>query len=220
MNFDESLLRLYAITDRKWSGEKTIFEQVEIAVKNGVTILQLREKDLPQKDFIKLAKELREITFRHKVPFIINDSIDVALSCDADGIHVGQSDMSANNVRDIIGKNKIVGVSAATPQEAIIAEAMGADYLGVGAVFSTSTKSDAKRVSYEELREICSSVSIPVVAIGGINESNVLKLKSSGISGIAVVSAIFAQKEISAATKRLKLLADEVADKEQGELMS
>lgn len=214
MNFDESLLRLYAITDRKWCEDKTLSEQVEIAVKNGVTILQLREKDLSKKDFIKLAKELRVITFRHKVPFIINDSIDVALSCDADGIHVGQSDMSANNVRNIIGKNKIVGVSANTPQEAIIAEAMGADYLGVGAMFATSTKSDAKSVSYHELSEICSSVSIPVVAIGGIMESNILKLKNSGISGIAVVSAIFAQKDISAATKRLRLLAEEVVNKE------
>ena len=158
MNLNEKLLRLYAITDQKWTKEKTLVEQVELAIKNGVTMVQLREKCLSQEDNIKLAKEIKAITSESKVPVIINNCIDVTLSCNAEGLHVGQSDVSANDVRKIIGENKILGVSASTPEEAVIAEAMGADYLGVGAVFNTSTKSDAKVVSHEVLSKICSSV--------------------------------------------------------------
>lgn len=199
----ESLL-LYAVTDRSWTGEKTIFQQVEETLKGGTTFLQLREKNLSDKEFKSEAEEIKKICAEYKVPFVINDNVELAKQINADGVHVGQDDMNACNVRQIIGNDKILGVSVQTVEQAILAEKQGADYLGVGAVFSTSTKSDAIDVTYEMLRDICKAVTIPVVAIGGINKSNVNKLEKSGICGIAVISAIFAEKDIFEATKELK----------------
>lgn len=199
----ESLL-LYAVTDRSWTKEQTIFQQVEETLKGGTTFLQLREKNLSDEEFKSEAEEIKKICAEYKVPFVINDNVELAKEIDADGVHVGQDDMNASNVRQIIGNDKILGVSVQTVEQAILAEKQGADYLGVGAVFSTSTKSDAVEVPYEMLQKICSAVKIPVVAIGGINKSNIKNLAKSGICGIAVISAIFAEKNILEATKELK----------------
>lgn len=212
MKVDKASMLLYAITDRAWLGDNSLGEQVEQAIKAGVTIVQLREKHLDFEAFVKQAKEIKKVTDRYKIPFIINDNIEVALACNADGIHVGQSDMTAGNVRSLIGEDKILGVSAQTVEQAILAEKNGADYLGVGAMFSTSTKLDADAVTFDTLKAICTAVSIPVVAIGGIGEHNILKLKGSGIEGVAVVSAIFAQTDIFAATERLTALANEMVE--------
>lgn len=198
---------LYAVTDRTWLGTTSLFEQVEASIKAGVTFVQLREKELSFEEFTAEAVKMKAITDKYNIPFVINDNIQVALACGADGIHVGQSDMQANDVRAIIGNDKILGVSVQTVEQAVLAEKNGADYLGVGAVFSTSTKLDADSVSFDTLKKICSSVSIPVVAIGGINRENVLKLKGSGVDGIAVISAIFAQPDIYSATKELYKLS-------------
>lgn len=200
-------MRLYAVTDSAWVGEASLKEQVEAAIRGGVTFVQLREKELPYDAFLKLAVEIKEITDKAGIPFVINDAVDIALACDADGVHVGQKDISAGEARRRIGEEKILGVSVTTVEQALLAEKEGADYLGVGAVFSTSTKPDAEAVSFESLQAICKAVSIPVVAIGGIGRDNVLKLSGSGISGIAVVSAIFAQKDIKAAAEELAELA-------------
>lgn len=205
----ESLL-LYAVTDRSWTGEKSLFEQVEETLKGGTTFLQLREKNLSDEEFKSEAEEIKKICAEYKVPFVINDNVELAKEIDADGVHVGQDDMNASNVRQIIGNDKILGVSVQTVEQAILAEKQGADYLGVGAVFSTSTKSDAIEVPYEMLQKICSAVKIPVVAIGGINKSNVNQLAKSGICGIAVISAIFAEKNILEATKELKNIVKKI----------
>ena len=199
----ESLL-LYAVTDRSWTKEQTIFQQVEETLKGGTTFLQLREKNLSDEEFKSEAEKIKKTCAEYKVPFVINDNVELAKEIDADGVHVGQDDMNASNVRQIIGNDKILGVSVQTVEQAILAEKQGADYLGVGAVFSTSTKSDAVEVPYEMLQKICSAVKIPVVAIGGINKSNIKNLAKSGICGIAVISAIFAEKNILEATKELK----------------
>ena len=192
MKFDKQNLLLYAVTDRSWLGEKTLFQQVEEALQGGVTMLQLREKDLDEKSFMEEAAAVKALCARYQVPFLIDDNVSLALRCGADGVHVGQSDMEAGEVRARIGPDKILGVSAQTVSQAVLAQEAGADYLGVGAVFSTSTKLDADTVSLETLREICTAVKIPVVAIGGINEANLPELTGSGINGVAVVSAIFA----------------------------
>lgn len=205
----ESLL-LYAVTDRSWTKEQTIFQQVEETLKGGTTFLQLREKNLSDEEFKSEAEEIKKICAEYKVPFVINDNVELAKEIDADGVHVGQDDMNASNVRQIIGNDKILGVSVQTVEQAILAEKQGADYLGVGAVFSTSTKSDAVEVPYEMLQKICSAVKIPVVAIGGINKSNVNQLAKSGICGIAVISAIFAEKNILEATKELKNIVKKI----------
>ena len=210
MKVDKSSMLLYAVTDRAWLGENSLTQQVEEAVKAGVTFVQLREKDLDYDAFLIQAKEIKRVTDKLKVPFVINDNIDVAIACNADGVHVGQKDMAAGDVRARLGADKIIGVSAQTVEQAVFAEKNGADYLGVGAVFSTSTKLDAETVSFDTLKEICNSVSIPVVAIGGISEQNILKLKGTGIDGIAVVSAIFAQKDIYSASQRLAELTREM----------
>ena len=187
-------LLLYAVTDRSWLGNETLYEQVEKALKGGATFIQLREE----------AVALKELCHKYHVPFVINDNVRIAKDMDADGVHVGQSDMEADDVRKILGEDKILGVSAQTVEQAVLAEKMGADYLGVGAVFSTSTKKDAADASKETLKAICEAVNIPVIAIGGIGADNILSLQGSGICGIAVVSAIFAAKDIEAATKVLK----------------
>lgn len=201
---------LYAVTDRAWLNGCTLFQQVEECLKGGATFLQLREKELSKKSFLVEAIEIKALCNQYHVPFVINDNIGVALACNADGVHVGQSDMEAGQVRTLLGKDKILGVSVQTVDQAIRAEANGADYLGVGAVFSTSTKLDADTVSAETLRAICDAVSIPVVAIGGIDAHNILDLKGTGIDGVAVVSAIFAQPDITAATARLLALSKEM----------
>lgn len=201
---------LYAVTDRSWIGERTLLGQVKEALEGGVTCVQLREKQLDDKSFLSEALEIRELCRAYGVPFIVNDNVDIAVRCKADGIHVGQRDMEAGDVRSIVGKDMIIGVSAQTVEQAVAAEKAGADYLGVGAVFSTSTKADACEVTFQTLREICSSVSIPVVAIGGINKKNILRLSGSGADGVAVVSAIFAAEDIESECKILKKLSEEM----------
>lgn len=210
MKCDKKTLLLYAVTDRTWLNNYTLYEQVEKAIKGGVTFVQLREKKLDEKSFFNEALEIQKLCRKYNIPFVINDNVEIARKINADGVHVGQSDMAAANVRAIIGNDKILGVSAQTVEQAVLAEKQGADYLGVGAVFQTGSKADADDVSYETLKEICEAVSIPVVAIGGINANNVLKLKDSGISGVAVISAVFAAEDVGSATKSLKELTQKV----------
>lgn len=197
-------LLLYAVTDRHWLKDETLENQVEKALQGGATFLQLREKSLDDDIFLAEAKEIQKLCKKYQVPFVINDNVDIALAIDADGVHVGQSDMEALDVRKRLGPDKIIGVSAQNVQQALLAQKHGADYLGVGAVFPTGSKDDAEDVSFETLKAICQAVDIPVIAIGGITKENVSELKGSGICGIAVISAIFAQKDIKAATKELK----------------
>ena len=210
MNCDKKDLLLYAVTDRAWLRGETLYGQVEKALKGGATFMQLREKNLDEEHFLQEAVEIKELCKKYHVPFVINDNVDIAVKMDADGVHVGQSDMEAGDVRAKLGPDKIVGVSAQTVEQAVLAEKRGADYLGVGAVFSTGTKLDADDVSYETLKAICETVSIPVVAIGGITKDNLMELKGSGIDGIAVVSAIFAQENIEEAPKELRSRTEEM----------
>lgn len=204
MKFAKEDLLLYAVTDRHWLKDETLENQVEKALQGGATFLQLREKSLDDDIFLAEAKEIQKLCKKYQVPFVINDNVDIALAIDADGVHVGQSDMEALDVRKRLGPDKIIGVSAQNVQQALLAQKHGADYLGVGAVFPTGSKDDAEDVSFETLKAICQAVDIPVIAIGGITKENVSELKRSGICGIAVISAIFAQKDIKAATKELK----------------
>ena len=204
MNCRKEDMVLYAITDRHWLNGESLYQQVEKALQGGVTFLQLREKNLDKELFMKEAREIKELCRKYKVPFIINDNVEIAKAIDADGVHVGQSDMEAGDVRAKLGPDKIIGVSTQTVEQAILAEKHGADYLGVGAVFPTTSKDDAAEVSYDTLKAICEAVSIPVVAIGGITQGNVVKLAGSGIDGVAVISAIYAQKDIKKATADLK----------------
>lgn len=204
MKFAKEDLLLYAVTDRHWLKDETLENQVEQALQGGATFLQLREKSLDDDIFLAEAKEIQKLCKKYQVPFVINDNVDIALAIDADGVHVGQSDMEALDVRKRLGPDKIIGVSAQNVQQALLAQKHGADYLGVGAVFPTGSKDDAEDVSFETLKAICQAVDIPVIAIGGITKENVSELKGSGICGIAVISAIFAQKDIKAATKELK----------------
>ena len=200
----EKSLLLYAVTDRHWTGEKTLFQQTEEAIKGGATFVQIREKNLEEQEFEEEAIRLKKLCGKYKIPFVINDNVQLAKKIDADGVHIGQDDMNLLEARKILGEQKIIGVSAQTVEEAVLAENQGADYLGVGAVFQTGSKDDAIEVPLETLKKICKAVKIPVVAIGGITKDNVSKLKNSGICGISVISAIFAQKDITAATKDLK----------------
>ena len=197
-------LLLYAVTDRHWLNGETLYSQVEKTLEGGTTFVQLREKELDEAHFLEEAKKIKELCDRYHVPFVINDNVDIALEIDADGVHVGQSDMEAGDVRAKLGPDKIIGVSTQTVEQAILAEKHGADYLGVGAVFPTTSKDDAAEVSYDTLKAICEAVSIPVVAIGGITQENVVKLTGSGIDGVAVISAIYAQKDIKKAAADLK----------------
>lgn len=200
---------LYAVTDRRWAVEKSLYEQVEECLKGGVTCLQLREKDLDSGSFLKEAKEIKKLCHESNVSFIINDNVDIAIEVGADGIHIGQHDMNAATVRTLIGKDMIMGVSVQTVEQALAAETNGADYLGVGAMFATGTKNDADDVDFNTLKNICNAVKIPVVAIGGITADNMHLLKNSGIDGVAVVSAIFAQNDIKQATSQLLIKAKE-----------
>ena len=197
-------LLLYAVTDRHWLSGRTLFDVVKESLEGGVTFLQLREKDLDEEHFFEEAVELQELAREYNVPFVVNDNVDIALRMDADGVHVGQEDMAAKDVRALIGEDKILGVSAQTVEQAVLAEKQGADYLGVGAVFATGSKADAVDVSHETLKAICEAVSIPVIAIGGITEKNVSELSGSGIVGIAVISAIYAKEDIKKASADLK----------------
>lgn len=209
MNCDKKDLLLYAVTDRSWLNGRTLYEQVEEALKGGVTFVQLREKNLDDTAFLQEAKEIKELCVRYNVPFVINDNVDIAAEIDADGVHVGQSDMEAGDVRKKLGPDKIIGVSAQTVEQALRAQAHGADYLGVGAVFPTGSKADAVEVSHDTVREICRAVDIPVIAIGGITRENVIELKGTGICGIAVISAIFGQQDIEEAARTLKSRTEE-----------
>lgn len=210
MKCDKSDLLVYAVTDRSWLKGTTLYSQVEQAIKGGAGFIQLREKELEESKFLEEAKEIKKLCSRYKVPFVINDNVDIAIAMDADGVHVGQSDMETGYVREKLGPDKIIGVSAQTVEQAILAQERGADYLGVGAVFPTDSKADADDVSLQTLQEICEAVDIPVVAIGGINAGNILKLSGTGICGVAVISAIFAQPEIETATKELRKLANKM----------
>lgn len=209
MKLNKSLL-LYAITDRHWLNGKTLYSQVELALKGGATMIQIREKDLDENAFLKEAEQIQSLCAKYCVPFIVNDNVEIAVKIGADGVHVGQSDMAAKDVRALIGKDKILGVSAQTVEQALEAQKCGADYLGTGAVFPTGSKDDAQVLGVQTLKEICSAVNIPVVAIGGISKDNILELKKSGIAGVSVISAIFAQNDIVAATAELKSLAEQI----------
>lgn len=212
MRFDRNDLLLYAVTDRSWLGGESLCSQVEKALKGGATFIQLREKELDEAHFLKEAKEIRELCKRYHVPFVINDNVGIALDAGADGVHVGQSDMEAGDVRAKLGPDKIVGVSVQTVEQALLAQERGADYLGVGAVFPTGSKADASDVSHEMLKEICSAVDIPVIAIGGISTDNVQKLAGNGLCGVAVISAIFAKKDIKGAARELKELVKKMIE--------
>ena len=210
MNCSREMMRLYAVTDRSWLNGQTLYEQVEQALKGGVTLVQLREKGLGAEQFLQEARQIQQLCRRFGVPLIINDSIEVALAVDADGVHLGQDDANAAQARQLLGKDKIIGVSAHNVQEALQAVQDGADYLGSGAVFGSGTKTNVSTLPMQTLREICSAVPIPVVAIGGITEQNLQQLSGTGIAGAAVVSAIFAQENIEEAAIRLRGLLSQM----------
>ena len=202
---------LYAVTDQSWLKEgQSLLSVCEDVLKNGATFLQIREKDLDAVLFEAEAAKLKDLCAQHKVPYVVNDSVEIALAIDADGVHVGQSDIRGRDIRSLIGPERILGISAGTVEEAIAAENAGADYIGVGAVFGTSTKKNARNLTVEKLKEISSAVSIPVVAIGGINGKNLMALCGSGVDGVAVVSAIFAAEDSGKATAELLTLAKEM----------
>ncbi len=209
MNFTAKNLLLYAVTDRAWVGRQTLLEQIEDALRGGVTLVQLREKDLPQPDFIREAAQATALCHRYGVPLIVNDSLEVALKSGADGVHVGIEDQPVAEIRRRVGKDWIIGATAKTVEQARAAQAAGADYLGVGAVFPSPTKKNAIRITTQQLREICSSVAIPCVAIGGISRENLPTLAGGGMAGFALVSAIFSQPDIAAACRDLKSLAEQ-----------
>ena len=213
MKLDKESLLLYAVTDRTWLGTSTLAQQVEQAIQGGVTFVQLREKDMPYDAFLEEAKEIRALCAKYNVPFVIDDDVDLAIAVDADGVHVGQDDMAAEMARAKLGPDKIVGVTAKTIEQAQAAEQAGADYLGSGAVFGSTTKTNALPMTMERLREITASVSIPVIAIGGINASNLPELKGTGIAGTAIVSGIFAAEDIA---KECELLKQEVLEVVKG----
>ena len=203
-NADRKNLQLYAITDRHWLNERTLYSVVKESLEGGVTFLQLREKELDEEHFLEEARELQKLCREYQVPFVINDNVDIAVAINADGVHVGQSDMEAGDVRVKLGPDKIIGVTAKTAEQAVLAQERGADYLGVGAVFHTDSKADAREISFDTLKDICKAVSIPVIAIGGITEENVKELAGTGICGVAVISAIYAQNDIKKAAENLK----------------
>ena len=203
MKLDRNHLKLYAITNRSWLNGDTLAHQVELAILGGVTIIQLREKHLVGEELEELACQVQEVCRKYQIPFIINDNVDLAKKIDADGVHVGQSDMAVEQARAILGPDKIIGATAKTVEQAKIAEEQGADYLGSGAVFGSTTKTDAIPMSKELLQQICESVQIPVVAIGGITLENVEELRGCRIAGVAVVSGIFAQRDITAAAQSI-----------------
>ena len=215
MKCTEEMMQLYAVTDRAWVGKQSLAEQVAAALRGGVTCVQLREKELDEERFLREAEEIFALCKRYRVPFFINDNVPLALRCHADGVHVGQDDMDVAAVRRLVGQEMMIGVSVHTVEEARAAAAGGADYLGVGAMFATSTKTDASLVTKETLRAICDVVSIPVVAIGGISKSNLLELAGTGVDGVALVSAIFSAADIAAECRLLYGLSQKMAGLEK-----
>ena len=208
----EKSMCLYAVTDSMWLGNRTLPEVVKEALEGGATFLQIREKNLAYPEFVKLATEVKAVTDAYHIPYVVDDDVELEKEIDADGVHIGQSDLALVEARRVLGPDKIIGVSAHSVAEAIEAEKNGADYLGVGSVFTTSTKLDAEAVSKATLKEICEAVSIPVVAIGGIQKDNMLQLKGTKVDGVAVVSAIFAAPDIQQAAKELRRVADELVE--------
>ena len=204
MNCRPEDMRLYAVTDRTWLQGETLESAVEKALKGGATFVQLREKHLDTEAFLEEAKKIKNVCARYHVPFVINDNVEISLLVDADGVHVGQSDMEALDARKKLGPDKIIGVSCKTVEQALLAQSHGADYLGVGAMYPTGTKTDATAVTPEALAAVCKAVDIPVVAIGGIRKDRLAPLKGTGVDGVAVVSAIFAAPDIEKAAKELK----------------
>lgn len=204
MRFRKEQLTLYAVTNRVHAVEQTLYQQVREALEGGVTCVQLREKYMPREEFIREAVELKKLCREYEVPLIINDNVDVALEAGADGVHVGQGDRPAAEIRQMAGKEFIIGVTAKTPQQAVKAQEDGADYIGAGSVFPSPTKQGAVRITKEELKTICSSVEIPAVAIGGVSLSNMHELKGHGMAGFAVVSAVFAAEDIKKRALQLK----------------
>lgn len=212
MNCDKKSMLLYAVTDRAWVGRQSLYEQVESALKGGASCVQLREKELDEEEFLKEALELSALCRQYGVPFFINDNVEIAIKCHADGIHVGQEDMEAAKVRQKVGDDMMIGVSVHSVEEALEAVRNGADCLGVGAMFSTSTKTDVDVLPKETLRDICAAVEIPVVAIGGINKSNISQLSGTGVDGVALVSAIFAADDIESECRQLRRLSEEMVN--------
>ncbi len=212
MKTDRNKYLLYAVTDRHWLNGRTLEEDVELALKGGVTLVQLREKNLDFDTFFKEAEKIHSLCQKYNVPLIINDNVEVATAVNAEGVHLGQGDMSVAKAREILGNSKIIGATARTKEQAVKAEKDGADYVGSGAVFGTSTKSDAVKMSFETLTEICNSVKIPVTAIGGITKDNISELKGTDISGVAVVSGIFAEKDIYNSALELKKKIEEIVN--------
>ena len=211
MKCAESTLRLYAVTDRAWTENRTLAEQVEDALRGGATCVQLREKQMERAAFLAEAREICALCRRYGVPFLVNDNLDVALACGADGVHLGQDDMTISEARRRAGEAFLIGATAHTVEEAVEAEREGADYLGCGAVFGSATKTDASAMTFETLQRICRTVSIPVVAIGGVTLQNLPLLAGSGAAGVAVVSALFAAPDISEAAKALRAASEEMA---------
>lgn len=210
MKIDPRQLTLYAITDRQWLENMTLAQAVEQAIIGGATFVQLREKNIDDEQHLRLALEVKEVTDRYNIPFVINDNVYLAKEINADGVHVGADDTSVSEARKILGENKIVGGTARTLERALIAAEQGADYLGIGAVFNTTTKSGTTHMTKDLARSINSSVNIPTVAIGGINNDNIFMLKDYGISGVAVVSSIFGSKNIAESTRVLKRNIDSI----------
>ena len=213
MKCSKEMMLLYAVTDRMWTGRQTLMEQVEEALKGGVSCVQLREKELDEETFLQEAMEMKALCEKYHVPFFVNDNVDIAVKCKADGIHVGQEDMAAAKVRQKVGENMMIGVSVHSVEEALEAVRNGADYLGVGAMFSTSTKTDADVLKKDVLRDICAAVDVPVVAIGGISKENMLKLKGTDVDGVALVSAIFAAQDIETECRMLHQMSEELVKK-------
>lgn len=210
MKCDNKTMLLYAVTDRAWVGKQSLYEQVEAALKGGATCVQLREKELDEETFLQEAMEIAALCKRYGVPFFINDNVEIAVKCRADGIHVGQEDMAAAQVRRRVGDGMMIGVSVHSVEEALEAVKNGADYLGVGAMFSTSTKTNIRVLTKEILRDICAAVDVPVVAIGGIGKANLSQLSGTGVDGVALVSAIFAADDIESECRLLRKLSEEV----------
>lgn len=212
MKCDKETMLLYAVTDRAWIGKQSLYEQVEAALKGGVSCVQLREKELDEEKFLAEAMEIVALCKQYDVPFFINDNVDIAIKCKADGIHVGQEDMIASQVRQKVGEDMMIGVSVHSVEEALEAVKNGADYLGVGAMFSTSTKTDVDVLPKEILRDICDAVDVPVVAIGGIGKDNLSQLSGTSVDGVALVSAIFAAEDIESECRLLRKMSEEMVN--------
>jgi len=208
MSISREQMKLYVVTNRSWLNGKLFIEEIEKALQGGATLIQLREKQLNYDEFLTEAKEVKKLTDKYNIPLIINDNVKIAMEINACGVHIGQGDIDAAEVRRLLGKDKILGVTAKTVEQAIKAEKDGASYLGVGAAFSTSTKLDTRVITFETIKDICKAISIPVVAIGGIDETNIMNLKGLGIDGVALVSSIFAKRDVLQATKQMRNLSE------------